>query len=51
MFTGTSGVGKSAMVLDTLNRLTSESELVPVNLNFSAQTSSIATQVRSGTHE
>ena len=46
LFTGTSGVGKSAIFLDTLTRLTPTRSLMPVVLNFSAQTSSIATQVR-----
>ncbi len=46
LFTGASGVGKSAVVLDTLSRLAPVSELLPVVLNFSAQTNSMATQVR-----
>lgn len=45
LFTGASGVGKSAVVMDTLTRLAPTHNLVPVVLNCSAQTSSIATQV------
>jgi hypothetical protein len=45
LFTGTSGVGKTAVVQDTLSRLAPPESLMPVVLNFSAQTTSIATQV------
>ncbi|KAJ9522810.1 hypothetical protein QJQ45_019798, partial [Haematococcus lacustris] len=44
LFTGASGVGKTAVVLDTLARLAPGMDLMPVVLNFSAQTSSTATQ-------
>ncbi|KAJ3101998.1 Dynein heavy chain 6, axonemal [Phlyctochytrium planicorne] len=44
LFTGMTGVGKSIIVQDLLNRISKEKGLVPVGLNFSAQTSSIQTQ-------
>jgi len=34
-FTGETGVGKSVVIMNTLNRL-AEKDLVPINLNFSA---------------
>lgn len=43
LFQGISGVGKSAIVMDTINRL--KEKYVPIILNFSAQTTSLATQV------
>lgn len=42
-FTGETGVGKSVVIQNTLNRL-AEKDLVPINLNFSAQTDSLRTQ-------
>ena len=42
-FTGETGVGKSVVIQNTLNRL-SEKDLTPINLNFSAQTDSKRTQ-------
>ena len=42
-FTGETGVGKSVVIQNTLNRL-AEKDLVPINLNFSAQTDSKRTQ-------
>jgi dynein heavy chain len=43
-FTGTTGVGKSVVIQNTLQRLQDERDLVPVFVNFSAQTSSTRTQ-------
>ena len=45
LFQGVSGVGKSAIILDLLKRLQVTKNIVPIILNFSAQTTSIATQV------
>ena len=45
LFTGTTGVGKSVVAKDTLDRLEAGGEWVPVTMNFSAQTSSLRTQV------
>ena len=42
-FTGETGVGKSVVIQNTLNKL-AEKDLVPINLNFSAQTDSKRTQ-------
>ena len=42
-FTGETGVGKSVVISNVLNRL-AEKDLVPINLNFSAQTNSKMTQ-------
>ena len=42
-FTGETGVGKSVVVQNTLNRL-AEKDLIPIYLNFSAQTESKRTQ-------
>lgn len=44
MFTGDTGVGKSVLATTTMQRLQKQN-VIPVFLNFSAQTSSIATQV------
>lgn len=44
MFTGDTGVGKSVLAKTLLRRLV-ENDVIPVFLNFSAQTSSIGTQV------
>lgn len=44
MFTGDTGVGKSVLAISTLKRLSQGSTIVPVLLNFSAQTSSSRTQ-------
>lgn len=44
LFTGVSGVGKSAIITDLLNRTQGPKNLVPVTVNFSAQTTSLATQ-------
>eukprot|EP00898_Chlorokybus_atmophyticus_P006606 jgi/Chlat1/6947/Chrsp52S06617 len=44
LFTGVTGVGKSVVVVDALNRFAETQNVVPVLLNFSAQTSSIDTQ-------
>ncbi|KAK9815239.1 hypothetical protein WJX72_000483 [[Myrmecia] bisecta] len=45
LLAGPSGVGKTAVILDTLQRLgSSAGSLLPVVLNFSAQTSSAAAQ-------
>ena len=43
-FTGETGVGKSVVIQNTLNRLADKDILVPINLNFSAQTDSLRTQ-------
>lgn len=43
MFTGETGVGKSVLAKTVLNNLT-KANVIPVVLNFSAQTSSISTQ-------
>jgi dynein heavy chain, axonemal len=45
-FTGDSGVGKSIIVANTLNILSSRTEdsVMPININFSAQTSAARTQ-------
>lgn len=43
MFTGDTGVGKSVLAVTTLKKL-SKGAVVPVQINFSAQTSSIRTQ-------
>lgn len=43
MFTGDTGVGKSVLAISTLKKLTQRAVL-PVQINFSAQTSSIRTQ-------
>lgn len=42
-FTGETGVGKSVVIQNTLNRL-AEKDLTPININFSAQTGSKMTQ-------
>lgn len=43
MFTGDTGVGKTVLAISTLKKLLLNS-VVPVQINFSAQTSSIRTQ-------
>lgn len=43
MFTGETGVGKTILAVATLKKLMHKS-VVPVQINFSAQTSSIRTQ-------
>lgn len=43
MFTGDTGVGKSVLAVSTLKKL-GQGMIVPVQINFSAQTSSIRTQ-------
>lgn len=43
MFTGETGVGKTVLAVSTLKKL-SVGNIVPVQINFSAQTSSIRTQ-------
>ena len=42
-FTGETGVGKSVVIQNTLDRL-AQKDLTPINLNFSAQTDSKRTQ-------
>lgn len=42
--TGDTGVGKSVIVQNTLSSISEPRGIVPVHLNFSAQTSSLATQ-------
>ncbi|XP_024516360.1 LOW QUALITY PROTEIN: dynein heavy chain 6, axonemal, partial [Selaginella moellendorffii] len=44
LFQGVSGAGKSAIIYDLLNRLRENKNCVSIVLNFSAQTTSIATQ-------
>jgi dynein heavy chain len=44
LFTGNTGVGKSVIVQDLLNRVSKPKGYVPVTLNFSAQTNSAQTQ-------
>ena len=44
LFTGNTGVGKSVIARDVLNRSITELNFVPVFINFSAQTSSKRTQ-------
>lgn len=44
MFTGESGVGKSVIAKQILARLSYEANIIPVIINFSAQTSSARTQ-------
>jgi len=43
-FTGASGVGKSAIIANTLQQLKDKGVLKPITINMSAQTSSIRTQ-------
>lgn len=43
MFTGETGVGKTVLAISCMKRL-SEGKVIPVVLNFSAQTSSLRTQ-------
>lgn len=44
IFTGDTGVGKSVIAKDVLNKMQESGLFVPVTLNFSAQTSSFRTQ-------
>lgn len=44
MFIGESGVGKSVIAKEILTRLAQEGNIVPVTINFSAQTNSARTQ-------
>jgi len=44
-FTGNSGVGKSAIISNTLAQLKEKGTIMPININMSAQTSSPRTQV------
>ncbi|KAI8620571.1 dynein heavy chain and region D6 of dynein motor-domain-containing protein [Chytriomyces sp. MP71] len=44
LFGGGTGVGKSVIVQDLLNRISKKNSFLPVTLNFSAQTNSIQTQ-------
>ena len=43
-FTGLSGVGKSVVIQNSLQRFQEEKDIVPIFINFSAQTSSMRTQ-------
>eukprot|EP00854_Cymbomonas_tetramitiformis_P003966 gene3966-4937_t len=45
LFTGDTGVGKSVIVASSLSNLTEPAGLVPVTINFSAQTNAIDTQL------
>ncbi|TPX75806.1 hypothetical protein CcCBS67573_g02914 [Chytriomyces confervae] len=44
LFGGGTGVGKSVIVQDLLNRISKKNGFLPVTLNFSAQTNSVQTQ-------
>ncbi|XP_043065698.2 dynein axonemal heavy chain 6 [Drosophila bipectinata] len=44
MVTGDTGVGKTVLAISCMKRLQSEGKVIPVILNFSAQTSSVRTQ-------
>ena len=44
LFTGGSGVGKSVVVADTINKLVDEGQWASLPLSFSAQTSALRTQ-------
>ncbi|XP_028179118.1 dynein heavy chain 6, axonemal [Ostrinia furnacalis] len=44
MFTGNTGVGKTCVAAEVLNKMSSSGYFIPVILNFSAQTSSTRTQ-------
>jgi dynein heavy chain len=44
LFTGTTGVGKSVIVRDCMSHLEAKHSIVPLTINFSAQTSSKRTQ-------
>ncbi len=46
LFTGTTGVGKSVITIDALEHLCTSKGLLPYTINFSAQTTSLDTQVR-----
>lgn len=45
LFQGVSGVGKSAIVMDLIARIRENKNYMSIVLNFSAQTTAIATQV------
>ena len=45
LFQGVSGVGKSAIIMDLIARLREQKNYMSIVLNFSAQTTAIATQV------
>lgn len=47
LFQGVSGVGKSAIVMDLITQLRENKNYMSIVLNFSAQTTAIATQVHS----
>lgn len=47
LFQGVSGVGKSAIVMDLITQLREKKNYMSIVLNFSAQTTAIATQVHS----
>lgn len=47
LFQGVSGVGKSAIVMDLIARIRENKNYMSIVLNFSAQTTAIATQVYS----
>jgi dynein heavy chain len=44
LFTGVTGIGKTAIVVDAMAKSASARKIVPVFVNFSAQTTSLATQ-------
>ena len=43
-FTGNSGVGKSVVIANLLSQLKEKGGLLPININMSAQTTSLKTQ-------
>ena len=45
LFTGTTGVGKSVITVDALEHLRAAKGVLPHSINFSAQTTSLDTQV------
>lgn len=45
LFQGVSGVGKSAIIMDLITRIRETKSYMSIVLNFSAQTTAIATQV------
>ena len=44
LFCGVTGVGKTAIVGDVMSKAEQAGGIVPLNINFSAQTTSLATQ-------
>lgn len=44
LFTGSSGVGKSVIIADTINKMVEEGGWASLPLSFSAQTSALRTQ-------